>query len=395
MRGHIRTRKRTDGKRYVIVYDVGFKAQPDGSLKRQQKWENVTPNTRKAAQKLLALRLGQLHSNDFIEPSSIPFSEFAARWVTKYARGQVKPGTLADYDSYFRIHLLPAFGGHALNRITTEDVHGFKAEKLSQGLSAQTVKHLLRVLRQMLQHAVEWRYLRENPAAKVKDPQIPKRDMDYLRPDEVQRFLDVLPHRQRVFFYVAIAAGLRRGELLAMKWSNIDWTSGRYFVRESLSRRKGDYDGGFTTPKTGPSKQSVDLSPHCLLLLRRHQQQQAAEKLQAGMDYDDRGLVFSTATGSPLDPNNVVKRHLHRGLEAAGLRRIRFHDLRHTCAALLINQGVTPKYIQRQLRHASIDTTFDTYGHLFPETAQAAVEGIDRMIGGIAPVAGQNAADAI
>ena len=100
----------------------------------------------------------------------MPFAEFAARWVEKYARGQVKPGTLADYDSYFRIHLLPAFGSHALNRITTEDVSGFRAQKVSQGLSEQTVKHLLSVLRQLLQHAVEWRYLRENPAAKVKAP---------------------------------------------------------------------------------------------------------------------------------------------------------------------------------------------------------------------------------
>jgi hypothetical protein len=105
----------------------------------------------------------------------MPFSEFTIKWVEKYARGQVKPGTLADYDGYFRTHLLPAFGDHAVSRITIEDVYGFKTEKLNQGLSAQTVKHLLRLLRQMLQHAVEWGYLRENPAAKVKDPIVTKR----------------------------------------------------------------------------------------------------------------------------------------------------------------------------------------------------------------------------
>ncbi len=381
MRGHIRTRKRKDGKRYVIVYDVGFKAQPDGSLKRHQKWENVTPNTRKAAEKLLALRLGQLHSNDFIEPSTMPFSEFTIKWVEKYARGQVKPGTLADYDGYFRTHLLPAFGDHAVSRITIEDVYGFKTEKLNQGLSAQTVKHLLRLLRQMLQHAVEWGYLRENPAAKVKDPIVTKKEMDYPRPAEVQKFLAAAPTRQHVFFYVAITAGLRLGELLAMKWSNIDWPTSRYFVRENLARRKGAYEGGFATPKTRHSTQAVDLTPHCLQLLRLHHKLQTEEKLKAGAEYNDLGLVFATTRGRPLDHHNVVKRQFHRGLEAAGLRRIRFHDLRHTCAAMLINQGVTPKYIQRQLRHASIDTTFDRYGHLFPETTQAAVEGLDRMLG--------------
>ncbi len=90
--------------------------------------------------------------------------------------------------------------------------------------------------------------------------------------------------------------------------------------------------------------------------------------------------MFATTRGRPLDYHNVVKRQFHRSLEATGLRRIRFHDLRHTCAAMLINQGVTPKYIQRQLRHASIDTTFDRYGHLFPETTQATAEGLDRML---------------
>jgi len=381
MRGHINLRKRKGPDQYYIVYDVGLIVQPDGSYKRRQKWEKITPNTRKAAEKQLALRLQQLHSSDFIEPSTMPFAEFAARWVEKYARGQVKPGTLADYDSYFRIHLLPAFGSHALNRITTEDVSGFRAQKVSQGLSAQTVKHLLSVLRQMLQHAVEWRYLRENPAAKVKDPIVIKKEMDYLQPAEVQEFLAAVPTRQRVFFYVAITAGLRLGELLAMKWSNIDWPTSRYFIRENLARRKGAYEGGFATPKTRHSAQSVDLTPHCLQLLRRHHKQQAEEKLKAGAEYNDLGLVFATTRGRPLDHHNVVKRQFHRGLEAAGLRRIRFHDLRHTCAAMLINQGVTPKYIQRQLRHASIDTTFDRYGHLFPETTQAAVEGLDRMLG--------------
>ena len=145
----------------MIVYDAGLVAQPDGSLNRCQMWENVTPNTRKAAEKLLALRLQQLHSSDFIEPSTMPFDKFTIKWVDKYARDQVKPGTLVDYDGYFRTHLL-------------------------------------RLLRQMLWHAVEWDYLRENPAAKVKGPIVTKKEMNYLRPAEVQEFLAAVPTRQPV-----------------------------------------------------------------------------------------------------------------------------------------------------------------------------------------------------
>jgi integrase len=116
--------------------------------------------------------------------------------------------------------------------------------------------------------------------------------------------------------------------------------------------------------------------------LKQHQKRQAEEKLSAGPTYDDSGLVFATALGRPLDHNNIVHRQFHSALEKAGLRRIRFHDLRHTCASLLINEGVSPKYIQRQLRHESIQTTFDRYGHLFPETNEEAARVLDDALRG-------------
>ena len=380
MRGHIRVRQYKRGKQYAIVYDAKPKTKSDGSYERNQRWESVLPNTRKAAEKLLAKRLQEIHANDFIEPSGLLFSDFVDKWVEKYARGQVKPGTLADYELFFRVHLLPSFGSTCLKDMKAEDIHGFKSAKLAEDLSAQTVKHLLRLLRQVLQHAVEWNYLRENPALSVKYPTIAKREMDCLKPDEVHALLRALPGKDQIFFYIAITTGLRMGELLAMKWSNISWNDGRYFVRENLARAKGSFKGGLTTPKTTLSAQSVDLTPYCISLLKKHERLQAEEKLTAGHGYVDQDLIFATSTGTPLDPRNVVRRRFHTGLKAAGLRHIRFHDLRHTCASLLINQGVTPKYIQRQLRHSSIDTTFDRYGHLFPETSRKAVEGLDNTI---------------
>jgi integrase len=234
----------------------------------------------------------------------------------------------------------------------------------------------------MLGHAVEWELLRLNPAAKVKSPRVPKAEMDVLTPAETHALIEATSRKWRPLLYTAISTGLRVGELLAMKWGNLDWQSRRYFVRETLARARGDYQGGFTPPKTEGSARSVDLTPNCMALLKEHQQLQAVEKLSVGPDYEDSDLIFATAVGRPLDHKNIVHRQFHAALEKAGLRRIRFHDLRHTCASLLINKGVSPKYIQQQLRHDSIQTTFDRYGHLFPETSDEAARILDDAISG-------------
>ncbi len=329
---------------------------------------------------MLAERLAQISRGEFIEPSKMLFREFKDKWLKNYAIGQVKPGTVADYTGYFKNHLLPGFGDKPLSRISVEDVQAFKAAKLADGYKPQTVKHLLRLLRPMLSHAVDWDYIRGNPAGKVADPRIPKGEMDFLAPEEVRVFLSAVPATWYAFFLIAITTGLRAGELLAMRWGNLDWNRSRYFVKETLSHPRYDYAGGFTEPKTEGSAQSVDLTPLCLEALREHRKQQAEVKLAMGAQYQDTDLIFATKKGAPLEQKNVIHRQFHAALSDAGLRRIRFHDLRHTTASLLINQGVSPKYIQRQLRHASIDTTFDRYGHLFPETNQEATEKLDALL---------------
>ena len=169
-----------------------------------------------------------------------------------------------------------------------------------------------------------------------------------------------------------------------MRWENIDWSSDRYFVRETLSRARYGYKGGFSAPKTEGSQTAVDLTSACLQALKVHEVRQKTHKLAPGLEYEDHGLIFCNVKGRPYDQKNIVHRQFHTALKDAGLRRIRFHDLRHTTASILINQGAPPKSIQRQLRHASIETTFDIYGHLFPETNSAAIEIMDRALLGTA-----------
>lgn len=390
MRGHIskRPRQRTDGRpydQYVIVYDLPPEIDPEtGTKKRRQKWETVpSPNTRKHAERLLAERVSQLHRGEFVELRAITFAEFAERWLATYARGHVRPATLTRYEGLFRNHLTPAFGPRLLSEIGVEDVQRLKATKSAEGQAAQSVKHMLRLLRQMFNHAIEWDYLKSNPAQTVSYPRIVQIEKDCLTPGEVRTLLVHVADEWRPLFITAITTGMRIGELLAMKWQHIDWRSGQYRIREIYSRKRDGHPAGFAPPKTDGSAQSVDLTPKCMDSLKTHQAAQAAQKLKKGPDYQDLDLVFCTAFGGPLNDRNVVHRRLEPALKDAGLRRIRFHDLRHTCASLLIAQGESAKYVQRQMRHASVRTTFDLYGHLFPDANREAACRLDDQLFGV------------
>jgi integrase len=206
--------------------------------------------------------------------------------------------------------------------------------------------------------------------------------MDYLNPEEVRQFLGVVPPRWYALFLTAITTGLRVGELIAMRWAHLDWNQGQYYVKEILARKRGSTARGFAPPKTEGSARAVDLTPACPDALREHGKRQAEEKLKAGERYNDAGLIFAGGQGNPLDDRNLVNRVFEPPLREAGLRRIRFHDLRHTCASLLIARGESPEYIQRQLRHASIQIAFDRYGHLFPDANRQAMARMDPFLFG-------------
>jgi len=382
MRGSIRKR----GEKYSIVYELGREWDEDKKQwKRNQKWEVVPhPNNKKHAEKLLAKRLTEIDGGQFIEPTKITFAEYQDLWMKKYAigEGQIRPSTLNLYTGHFKNHLVPAFGRMKLVKIGVEDIQGFKADKTAAGLSPQTVKHLLRLLRQMLAHAIDWGYIRENPAKKVRNPRIPKKEMDCLTAEEVAVLLSHVPDKWYPFILAAIFTGLRAGELIGMKWGNLDWNSGQYFVKETWLRPRGGLPADMSEPKTDSSIAPVDLTPVLLDTLKQHRARQNQEKLQAGDTYQNQDLIFATPLGTWLDDRNFVQRVFHPTLKAAGLRKIRFHDLRHTCASLLIAQNESPKYIQTQLRHASIEMTFDRYGHLYPDSNREAVSRLDEAIFG-------------
>jgi integrase len=353
--------------RYYVVYTL-----PNG----KQKWEKAG-TTKHEAEKLLIDRVNQIHRGEWVDIKPITFAGFVELWYAQYAEGAVRRSTLASYRSYTKNHLIPFFGPMELAKITLEDCQRFVTQKRADGLSPKAIIHCVVMLKEQFKHATRWGYLRQNPAQYVEKPRVPHREMDFLTPDEVRTFLDtakeVMPQRYPLFL-VAVMTGMRRGEVLAMKWCYLDWRRRQYFIKETC------YKGRFEEPKSERSRRAVNLAPTVMDVLSQVSDDQEIRRQQPG--YHDHDLIFCHNDGTPLDPDTVGKREFPRVLKAAGLRQIRFHDLRHTFTSLLIAQGESPKYIQSQLGHSSITTTLDRYGHLMPEVNEAAALRLETQVFG-------------
>lgn len=345
------------GRTYHIVYRL------DG----QQKWRAIGPN-KKEAEAALAEIMRAIHRSEYQEPKDITFKDFAKVWLSDYASVKVRRSTYTFYETILRLHLIKHFGDKPLKRISTHGIESYLAEKLKEGqLSATTIGYHLRVLKTVLKRAVLWGYLRSNPADSIEKPKARKAEMDFLSPEEIKLFLAQVDKDYYALFLMAILTGMRRGELLGLKWGDIDWNSGLVFVRRSLWR------GQLVSTKSERAARAIVMSPKLAKTLKLH------KLATLGSDLD---LIFCNTDGKPLDPDSLVRNQFHPALRRAGLRKIRFHDLRHTFTSLLIYQGENIKFIQAQLGHASIQTTLDRYGHLLPEGNREAGERLDSLVFG-------------
>lgn len=239
------------------------------------------------------------------------------------------------------------------------------------GASPKTIANALVPLREMLGHAVAWGYLSANPAAGVRRPRVESRhdEMHVFDPDEVRRLLESAPPEGRTLLLCAVTTGMRRGELLGVRWGDVDWHSRRIWVRRSVGK-----DGRFQQPKTRGSVWAIAMTPTLVADLREHR--------MASPFKGDHDLIFASERGTPLDGRNAVRRYFEPALRRARLPRIRFHDLRHTFASLLIAQRAHPKLIQEQLGPASIQVTLDRYGHLMDQSVGDASDELEAALFG-------------
>jgi len=351
---------RKRGKHYVVDYY-------DATGRRRR--EAIGPNLHEAKQ-VLAEREWERRNGKFrLRRKSITMAEFTAKWdedylVVRQQLGRLKESTLVGYRVNLRVHIQPFFGRTRLDEIGLPHVREFVKAMLAKQLKPATVLKAVAIVKEMFKHAVQWGYLDANPALYIERPRVEIEEMEILTPPEIRRLFEAAEEPVRTLLLCAVLTGMRRGELLGLKWEDIDFEGNRIHVRRALWR------GKFVTPKSRRSRRAIDMGPTLKAALGRLPSRFKGE------------IVFTSPEGGVMDPDNFSSRDWARVLRRSKLKRIRFHDLRHTYASLLIAQGAHPKYIQVQLGHASIQTTLDRYGHLMPEMHEAEARKLDRLVFG-------------
>jgi integrase len=378
MRGHIEQRSKGS---YSIKISLG-KDAATGKYKSQ--WFTVQ-GSKKDAEKRLSELLHQRDTGAYMKPGKITLAEYLGHWL-KDCQVRLSPVTVQTYEYMVKKYLIPALGQIPLTQLRPERLQSFYSEKLSTGrhdgtggLSARTVRYMHVTLHKALQSAVKMGMIVNNPADAVESPKPKRHEMQTMSETDMHLFLEYAKDTPYyALFYTALFTGMRRSELLALRWSDIDLL----LCQLSVTRTIHQLHNGtivFGEPKTSKSRRVVSLSPSTAIVLREHKEQQAQLRQSLGLALADDALVFSQYDGKPLLPDSITQawRKLARRV---GLKGIRLHDARHTHASLMLKQGIHPKIVQERLGHASIQITLDTYSHVAPGLQEAAAQRFDDVV---------------
>jgi integrase len=324
-----------------------------------------------------------LEAGEYVEPNAVTLEEYLDRWLKDCAKLRTSGKTFERYSEIVKTHLVPSLGHHRLAKLQPLHIQEFYAKALVSGrrdgkggLSARSVLHLHRVLRSALRQAVRWQLMVRNPADAVDPPRAAHREMTVLDAAATARLLIASEgSRLHVPVMLALTTGMRRGEITALTWNDVDLDRALLRVTKSLEQTRD----GLTvkTPKTAKGRRTIPLPALAVSALRTHRAQQAKHRLQLGTAYQDRAIVCATDHGAPWPPD-VMSKAFQAFLRKHALPRLRFHDLRHTHATQLLRQSVHPKVVAERLGHSTITITLDTYSHVVPGLQEQAARGLDR-----------------
>lgn len=366
--------RESDGK-WCATIDLGF---VNGKRRRKV----IYGTTRKeVAEKLRGLQHDQARGVPLVvERQTV--EEFLNRWLETIVRPHRRPKTAASYDEVVQRYLIPRLGRYQLSRLSPEHVQAAVNNLQARGrrnggpLGARTVEYAQSVLQRALNQALRWGLITRNVAILVETPRVERKEMAVLSHEQGQRLLTVVAgHRYEALYHVALLLGLRKGEILGLRWQDIDFAAHTLRVVQSIQRVGGKVV--IAQPKTSSSVRVLPMPNKVERVLAMHAERQAEERGQRE-DWEDYGLVFPSERGTPLEARSLV-RHFKAALEQADLPEIRFHDLRHSCATMLIAQGVHPRIVMEILGHSQIGLTMNTYGHVLPETRRAASRAMDSL----------------
>ncbi|QGV79889.1 tyrosine-type recombinase/integrase [Streptomyces ficellus] len=360
--------KRKDGRYQAAVYVL----QPDGTRARKfaygKTWAECDTKRREL--------LDKVDQGVPVPTRSAKLAEWLPYWLDNIVKPRRKLSTYEKYEAHVRLHLSPMLGTKRLETLGVADVRRFLTT-LEKKTTAATAKESHRVLRSALSSACREELITRNVAKLVEPPRPTPRDLRPWSLDETLTFL-AAARKDPLYaaFVLAITMGLRRGEVVGLRWSDIDLDNRVLVVRQQLQRRRGVL---YNDETKGRRSRALPLPVLCVAPLRWHRMRQEAMRVSAGKDWQDTGYVFTTRSGRPIEPRNL-HRSFVRVSAAAGLRPIRLHDARHGCATLLTAAGVAPRVVMEILGHSQISLTMDVYTHVVQDTQREAISHMDRLL---------------
>ena len=306
-------------------------------------------------------------------------ADFLTAWLEDSVKLTNRAGTYRSYEWIVRVHLIPGLGKLTLEKLNPQVLQAFITSRSKSGLSPATVKHINATLRAALSQAEEWELIDRNVAKLVKLPRAQKYKPTFLSPEQAKAFLlFTADHPQEALFSVALSLGLRRGEIGGLRWQDIDLVAGTLRVTHSLERitEKGLQLGD---PKSAKAQRLLRLPQVCVSALARQQEKQRIAREWCGAAWKQTDFVFTTSVGTPMQPE-MITRDFKAVIAASGLPDMRLHDLRHSCATLLLAQGVHPKLVQETLGHSTYQLTMDTYSHMIPQLRNEVADRMDEIL---------------
>ncbi len=352
-----------------------------------RKRRSVSGKTRAEVSRKLTEAMANRDGGLVYDAGKITVGEYLDSWLADSVKGTVKETTYANYTYITRKHVSPALGRVKLKSLTTAHVRGFYGEKARTDLSAATVKKMHVVLRKALSQAVSDGLIPRNAADGVKPPRVsaPGEEIKPLDSQECSAFLEAARgERLETLYVLAVHCGLREGELLTLHWQDTDLEAPKpaLLVRRTLTR--GEDGRGWVvgaSTKSGKGRR-VRLTRRAAAALKDHRKRQLEERMRLAGLWQDQGLIFPNEIGSLLNPSNLRNRSFKRIKARSGVREdLRFHDLRHTCATLLLSEDVNAKVVSEMLGHASITITLNTYSHVLPDMQDSAADAMEAALG--------------
>ena len=372
---------KTIGKGKKKRYQVRYDGPKDLNGKRQQKQKSFT--TSKEAKEFVSRLTLQVEAPQFpyaneMDPSQVLFREYAENWFEVEYYQKVRATTFKTGRYFLEKHVLPYFGDKILSATTKEEIKDFYAQKKREGYAEKTISSIHKFLSTLFQSAVENGDLKEHPmdAMKKSKPKHPIRIANPWSYGEITQFLEAAEKEKKdVMYDFTLSTGLRQGEVFALPWFNIDFDQQTVTVTRSVS-----YDENGKPeliPKSLESYRTITLSDRLIKKLKAHKEKQEKMKQLFGDHYHhELDLVFPKSDGGFHNPSNV-RRQLYGLMEKAKVRRITFHDLRHTHSSMLIRSGANPRIVQERLGHEDIQTTFRYYGHLWVNADKEAIDSLE------------------